>query len=269
MKSQMRNVALHQFMTPEWAARELVEFMLPDVGPSDLIMEPCCGSGMFLKAVPDHVPAFGVEIDPLLAAEAELNSGREIIVGDFRTVEIPRRPTAIIGNPPYRMKLFLEFLDRAHALLPNDGRCGFLVSTHMVQTPDTVTRWTDRWSIDQQIVPRTLFPRAQRPLVFVTFTKNTLGAMKGFLLYGQAGDVSRMTVAARRLLVAGEPRKSCWRSLVEWALQGLGGRGTLQAIYFVIAPHRPPTNKWWREKVRQILQLYFVPIDRGVWGIVA
>lgn len=48
-----------------------------------MVLEPSAGDGRFLMAVPDHVPAFGVEIDPALAPIAARNSGRQVIQGDF------------------------------------------------------------------------------------------------------------------------------------------------------------------------------------------
>ncbi len=270
MKSQQgRNKQLAQWFTPEWAARELFDFFMPNACSADVVLEPSCGTGMFLKAVPSHVPAFGVEIDAALAAEAVLNTGRQVIVGDFLSVDLPFQPTCIIGNPPYRVALFNQFLSRAKDLLPTGGRCGFLLSAHMLQTPGTVLEWNRDWSLEQQLVPRTLFPRAIRPLVFVSLCKNTCRRMNGFLLYRQSADVASMQTGARRALVEGEPRKCCWRTLVEWAVRRLGGRAALQDIYREIAPHRPQTNQWWQEKVRQILQTHFTPIERGVWELAA
>lgn len=46
------------------------------------------------------VQAIGIEIDPSLAEQAAQNTGRRIICGDFRTVEIDFNPNIILGNPP-------------------------------------------------------------------------------------------------------------------------------------------------------------------------
>jgi hypothetical protein len=59
-----------QYMTPEWAASELVERFFPSLSADDFVLEPTCGRGAFLKAIPDEVPAVGVELDPALAAVA-------------------------------------------------------------------------------------------------------------------------------------------------------------------------------------------------------
>jgi adenine-specific DNA-methyltransferase len=260
--------SLCQYLTPEWAADALVSQFFGDLTAADLVLEPACGRGAFVKAIPDEVEVVGVELDPRLAAEARENTGRRIICGDFRTVRLDVEPTVMVGNPPFNVRLLDEFLARAQGLLPPDGRCGFILSTYMVQTPTTVLRWNESWSLRQHILPRTLFPRAIRPLVFVTFTKDRLRRMLGgFALYREAADVNDLRRAAKLLLVHGRPRVNCWRALVEWGLRRLGGRGRLQDLYATIEPHRHTPNEWWREKVRQTLQRYFVSVERGVWAL--
>lgn len=265
--SQVHDRDLSQYMTPEWAAVELLDELYPDLGRGDVVLEPSCGTGAWLKAVDSSIEAVGVEIDPVLAAQAEENSGRRVICGDFRTVPIDFEPTLIVGNPPYRLQLLEQFIDRAYKLLPANGRMGFLLSSHMIQTPSTVLRWAERWSLDQRIIPRTLFPRSIRPLVFVMFTKNGRRLMGGFALYQQAADVNNFSQGAKLLLIHGKPRKDCWRSVVDWALRKLGGKATCQELYSVIATNRISPNPWWKEKVRQTLQRYFRTIERGVWAL--
>lgn len=116
-------VRLHsQYMSPAWAAQELVDRHFADLTPADLVIEPSCGRGVFLQAIPEDVPALGVEIDPALAADAVRLTGRRVLVGDFCAVELPR-PTVIVGNPPFVATTIEAFLARASALLPDDGRC--------------------------------------------------------------------------------------------------------------------------------------------------
>lgn len=253
-------------MTPLWAAEQLVDFFLPDLAstPNQLILEPSCGRGAFLHAIPRHVPALGVEIDPVLARHAARDTQRPVIVGDFRTVALPP-VTAIIGNPPFDVRLFDQFLVRAWSLLPDGGRAGFLLSSSMAQTPSTILRWNQKWMIDVVMVPRTLFPRAIRPLIFMTLTKSLKRTMTGLLLYAQAHDVQSMSRTARSLLLGG--KKPCWRQVVEFALCSLGGSGTLTLIYAQIEPRRPSGNPWWREKTRQMLQKHFTRRGRGQWSI--
>jgi adenine-specific DNA-methyltransferase len=180
-----------------------------------------------------------------------------------------RRPTLILGNPPYKVALFEQFLARAADLLPDNGRCGFLLGTQMLQTPNTVLRWNETWTLDQRMVPRTLFPRAIRPLVFVMFTKERRTRMLGgFALYRAAAEVSDMRGQIKLLLIDGAgPGRSCWRAVVEWALAQCGGKAKLDELYHAIEPKRPTSNTWWREKVRQTLQRHFRPLERGVWAL--
>jgi len=70
---------------------------------SDLVVEPSCGAGAFLKAIPDEVPVVGVKIDPELAEIAQQNTGPHVITGDFATATLPSSVTADIGkaSAPY------------------------------------------------------------------------------------------------------------------------------------------------------------------------
>jgi site-specific DNA-methyltransferase (adenine-specific) len=265
--SQIRDKSFDQYLTPEWAALALVEEFFPDLGENDLVIEPSCGRGAFLKAIPDHVRAIGVEIDAGLAQEAIENSGRPVIVGDFRTVDLPQA-TAVIGNPPFNLKLIEAFLARAHELLPDRGRCGLLLPSYAIQTPSRVLGWAKRWSLQNAVIPRTLFPRMIRPLVFIQFTKGEPKLMSGFSLYREADEITKLAPGAKFLLIHGKPRMSCWRAVVEWALRKLGGRAQLRDIYATVEPRRPSdVNRFWEAKVRQTLQRYFTSVERGVWAL--
>jgi hypothetical protein len=266
-RRQVRDTSLDQYFTPEWAAAELVHTFFPDLGKDDVVIEPSCGRGAFLKAIPLEVEAVGVEIDKTLAIEARENTGRKVVWGDYRTVEVPTSDLAsvIVGNPPYDLKLFEQFLAASTMRLRKGGRCGFLLSSHMLQTPSTVLRWSQTWGLSQHIVPRTLFPRAIRPLVFVTFDSAKPRQFSGFALYKESAEISEMTRPAKVILVHGEKNHTCWSALVRWALKKLGGRAPLKDIYETIAPVRPTSNPWWQAKVRQNLQLYHTPYARGIW----
>ncbi|MFF2532236.1 DNA methylase N-4/N-6 [Brevibacillus sp. NPDC058079] len=61
-----------------------------------------------------------------------------------------------------------------------------------------------------------------------------------------------------------------WRDLVQAALEQLGGKGNLSAIYEVIAnAEKIKVNEHWQAKVRQTLQRgdEFAPVERGVWAL--
>lgn len=252
-------------MTPDWAALELVERYFGDLTSADRVVEPTCGRGAFLRALPSYVPAVGVEIDARLAAEARRLSGREVIVGDFRTADLPFTPTAVIGNPPFQLRAIEGVLERAWELLPDEGRVGFILPCYTLQTPTTVERIAARWSIQQSMLPRTLFHRLSKPLCFALLTKGTRRGLVGFALYHEAAAVARLQARYRALLVEGEG--SVWAAVVRAALEALGGRAELPALYREIEGCRPTTNKFWQEKVRQTLQRIAVRVAAATWAL--
>lgn len=255
----------HEYFTPEWAALELVERHFGDLTPADFVLEPAAGLGSFLKAIPEAIPAAGVEINPDLAQECMRRTGRHIIVGDFCMVQLPPRITAIIGNPPFHVKTIDRFLRRAGLVLPEGGRCGLLLPAYAMQTHQRVWSWHQQFSISAEIIPRRLFPRLRLPLTFVMFTREQQRRLVGFALYRQSVEIDNLAVRARKLLEDGRPHRGVWRALVEDVLAQFGGEADLCQIYSAIEPRRPTANAWWKEKVRQILQLYFEPVARGRW----
>lgn len=257
--------ALGQFMTPDWAALELVDRYFSDLTSADLVAEPSCGRGAFLRAIPEHVPAFGVEIDERLASEAMRLSGRPVIVGDFRTVDIPWAPTAMIGNPPFTLRAIEGILGRAHDLLQDEGRVGLILPCYTFQTPGTIERLAACWSVRQDMIPRTLFQRISMPLCFAVLTKGATRGWVGFALYHEAAAVARLQARYRALLVEGEG--SVWAAVTRAALEALGGSAPLSELYRQIEGHRPTSNKFWQAKVRQQLQRIAVRVGDATWAL--
>lgn len=260
---------LSQWFTPEWGAAMLVEHYFPSLNSSDFACEPSCGRGAFLKAIPSHVPVVGVEIDPELANIARDTTGREVITGDFSTVSLPEGITAIVGNPPYELDTFERFLQRSHRVLPDLAKAGFLVPAYFWQTFGRVNQWRERWSMRVDLVPRGLFPGIKFPLTFCVFSKDSQRDMVGFALYAEIAEVRNLTERAQEVLQNGRAHKSVWRALVEDTLQMLGGEATLDQIYNAIEPKRPTATAFWREKVRQQLQLHFTRTGQGEYAIAA
>jgi hypothetical protein len=256
-----------QWMTPAWAAEEIVQQYFSDLTAQDLVIEPSCGEGAFLKPFQERgIPVVGVEIDPDLAAFTREDTGAEVLVGDFRTIKFDLKPTAIVGNPPYAIKTIEGFLARANQLLPENGRCGLLLPAYALQTHSRVMAWNSIWSMTADLIPRRLFPRLRLPLLFVQFRKEKIRTMVGFALYQQAVEIDTLGPNAK-LILARPRRTGAWRALVTDCLNVAGGRASLEELYQMIAPKRPTGNKWWKEKVRQILQLYFRRVEAGVWGL--
>lgn len=254
---------LSQWFTPFWAAEELVDDALRTIGRNVHVAEPSCGTGAFLAAIPQSCPAFGVDVDPSVVPAAIANSGREILVGDFRTVDLGnRKAELIIGNPPFKTELIEGFLDRAYQILPEDGMIAMLLPAYTFQTPSRVTRWMDRFSIDLNMVPRTLFPGLSKPLVWVKYTKTALRRFSGILLFAETRDIENMKPAIRDTLA----RPGTWREAVSLALRSLGGQASVKAIYDAVAPERR-TSTHWRPKIRQTLQRGFVSLGDGRWAL--
>lgn len=261
---------LCQFFTPLWVAEALVERHFPRLDMADMVIEPTCGQGGFLKAIPSHVPAVGIEIDSVMAEVARKESGRQVVVGDFRTVPLEVQPTAIIGNPPFVADVFDGVLDRCHSLLPEGGRAGFILPTYFFQTASRVSRYAEQWSISHELLPRNAFhSRMRTPLTFAVFSKDAKRLLVGFALYRETADVQAMTRPYREALAA--TRGSVWKTVCRVALERLGGRARLSDIYAEIENNRPTLSNTWREKIRQTLRTYsdaFRPVAQGHYELV-
>lgn len=257
----MKQKELSQYLTPNWAAEALIERV--GLRPGEIVLEPSCGDGSFLQAIPDKYEALGVEIDEVMAQAARDNSGRSVIVGDFRHVDIPIRPTLVIGNPPFKTRLVLEFLERSYQLLPSLGRVAFLLSSHILQTPSHISALSAKWGMEHEIVPRTLFNRAERPLSFLQLVKDGKG-MRGMLLYHQAYFFNRLPVTAKKVATRG--KGSVWLRITSWAMERAGGAADLSELYGLIENNKPTGNRFWQEKVRQTLQTHFTRVSRGRWA---
>lgn len=265
--SSTTQVDLHQWPTPRWVCEAIVDHYYRFLDLADSVLEPSCGEGRFLEALPAEVPALGVEIDPALAERARQATGRPVICGDFLTVEIPGRFTHVIGNPPFDAKVVHGFLDRAHQLLHDGGSCGLLLPAYVLQTSSKVMAMNRRWSISSELMPRNIFPRLKLPLVFARFRKDTERSLFGFFLYREAADVACMPRDVQNAL--NTPAKgSVWRQAVRAAFARLGrATATLEALYATV--ERPSENRYWREKVRQVLQVYpeFQRAGTGTWQL--
>lgn len=246
---------LSQWMTPAWAAQAIVEHSLKELRDGAVVIEPSCGIGRFIHALPVGTRAIGVEIDPRLAQRARSETGAEIVEGDFRTVDLPvDRCDALIGNPPFRMDVFDGMLDRAYGLLEDGGPMIMVLPAFALQTTSRVVRYNKRWSMNQDMLPRTLFPGIRLPLVLARFVRDPAPRLQGFLLYHESREIEEMPAVYRRALSEG---RSGWKAVVEEALKRLGGEGTVAQVCAEISPRRPTATEHWRAKVRQQLSVNF------------
>lgn len=256
------DASLSQWFTPFWVAEELVDDALKGLGHVSVV-EPSCGTGAFLTAIPKSMPAIGVDVDPRVVAAAVANSGREVIVGDFRTHDLGGfSPEVIVGNPPFEMDVINGFLDRSLEILPEDGLVAMVLPAYAFQTPRQVARWMDMFSIDVNMIPRTLFPGLSKPLVWAKYRKQRLRTFSGMMLFAETRSIENMKPAIREALA----RPGTWREAVRCALESLGGEASVQSIYDAIAPERRQSEHW-RPKIRQTLQRGFRPLGEGRWSI--
>lgn len=262
------SIAVDPYFTPFWAAEALLERHFSHLTSRDLLLEPTCGDGAFLGAVPASVPAVGVEIDPVNAEAARRNTGRQVICGDFRTVQLDLQPTAVIGNPPFRSSIVQGILDRCHELLPEGAYCGLIMPAFMFQTPSTVLAYAQKWSISTEMLPRTLFKgdgQLSKPLVFALFRKDLRQTMVGFALYREMQDASAMNLRVRHALQ--RSGKSEWARAIIQIVAKMGGSADLEEVYQMIAPRKPYASTFWKEQVRKVCARHLVRQERGRYAL--
>ena len=259
--------ALSQWMTPAWAAEAIAARTLADLPTGSVIVEPSCGIGRFLAALPPGLHGIGVEVDPVLAERARRETGAPVVTGDFRTVALPvDRCDAIIGNPPFRLDVFDGMLDRARGLLDEGSPMIMILPAFAFQTTSRVARYNRHWSISQEMLPRTLFPGIRLPLILARFVRDPAPTLQGFFLYEESREVEEMPELYRRALAEG---RSGWRAVVEEALTRLGGTATVAQVCAEISPRRPTATAHWRAKVRQQLSTHFHRVADATYGVAA
>ncbi|MEQ9223976.1 MAG: methionine biosynthesis protein MetW [Salinisphaeraceae bacterium] len=247
-----RTRELNQYLTPAWLAEAIIARYFPALGPGDVVLEPGCGDGSFLSALPEGVRGVGIEIDPVMAARAAANSGHQVICGDIRTASFPGAVTAVIGNPPFNLDVVDVILERSLEVLPMAGQAGFVLPAYAFQTPSRVLRYNRDWTIQADHLPRTVFRGLQTPLVFAMFTRDRQPRLIGFSFYLETAAVKALRAEYREILE--QARGSVWRTAVVEAMINLGGEASLEMLYSEIAGSRPTSTAFWREKVRQVIQ---------------
>lgn len=251
---------LDQYFTAAWVAEALVRKHFSDLTSRDLVCEPMCGPGRFLEPIPAHVPAFGIEIDPVEAQVARERTGRQIITGDIREIEIPGKPTVFLGNPPFKTAIFDIFLEKAYLCMAEHGRIGMILPTYFFQTASRVSRYNELWSLYQEMIPRNIYPGLQKPLCFAIFTKDQRRSLVGFSLFHEQAFIDQLPSDVQEALVSGP---STWPELVFQAIDEHGGEADLPQIYEYVSERRPTSNPNWREQVRKVCQIRANRIGRG------
>lgn len=264
------SVAEHgQYSTPPWAIEAVLRWRFPRPTRSDFWVEPACGEGAWLNALPRDTPAIGVEIDPALAEVARATTGRTIITGDFRNVDLDGiEASHCVGNPPFGNRIIRQFIARAFGILRDGGMIGFLMPAHTLGSARYVLELHRRFSIEQTMVPRYIYPRLSLPLTFVVLTKERTRTLVGFALYRELASVAEMP-ADYRAIVNDPTRRAPWRDVVADALTRLGGRASLEQLYAAIEPRRPAATRTWQDTVRRVCGESFVRVSEGEFALPA
>ena len=182
-----------QFMTPEWVADAMAEFVL---GASpDVVFEPGVGAGAFFLALKrrsksrkNSVRMAGIELDPEILQVAKKmglddNDLRDVMIGDFMTMDADTTFPGVIANPPYirhhrlskeykemlnntaltitgvnidkRAGIHIFFLIKSLSMLSKGGRLSFIVPSDIVEGTFAASLWEwigGNFRIDSAIV---------------------------------------------------------------------------------------------------------------------
>lgn len=112
------------------------------------------------------------------------------------------------------------------------------------------------FNVDGTLTPNTY---ATAPNVLCAYGKNNVDALATCGLKGKHVLVNYTPV----IVVGISPT---WKSVVSIAINGLNGSGQLQEIYDLverIAPDKVEKNQYYKEKIRQTLQVHFSRIKKG------
>lgn len=248
---------LDQHDTPMWAAELIINRKFGDLRAGDVVLEPACGTGSFLRAISTIKPgvrAIGIEIDEARAAIARRTSGHEVLVGDMRRVEIPTDALdAIITNPPFDLSLVDVIVEKGKRLLKEGGRIGLLIGAYAVQTEDRVLRYNEDFSLEVESVPRRLFPGLIAPMIYLTFTKDRKRMMTGFMFYPELADVRGLPDRYESIIQgSANTSGSIWFDALRMALEEHGGEAELDTLYQTIEGRRPSKTQFWREQIRKV-----------------
>ena len=264
----MRSTDLNQFFVPVWAAERIVQHYYPSLSKQDLVVDCGCGDGRFLMALPDHVNAYGIEVDHDLVVQAQNNTGRTIIEGDFTEVEFLGKPTLFLGNPPFEMGLVNKLLDRAYETLDYSQEAGLLLPVYFFQTADTVMEYQKKgWSLKHDLMPRNMFQGLATPLMFARFIKERKAILSGMFLYEETCEMLSLNKRYRFLFLGNRSSCHLWGEVIEKALANLGGTASLQQIYSEIEGKRPTKTVHWKAQIRKVLQKFYRRVGPATYAL--
>lgn len=137
---------LADYRTPDDLAEVLAGLL--SIGPGEHVMEPHVGAGAFVLAVRARTTGAhvtGIDLNPAAEGLALCDAAR---VGDFlawKPGHRERRPTVIIGNPPFGPGKGIAEAHVRHALavVPGSGWVGFLLRLSFLASAERVPFWRE------------------------------------------------------------------------------------------------------------------------------
>lgn len=114
------------------------------------VLEPGCGSGVFMASAPPPAEMVGVELDPVSAEVARLlNPAATIHQGSFADVSLPPSFDMVIGNVPFGNSVPSDRRYNPHGELSLHNY--FLVKgLHLTAPGGLLVALTSRWTMDAQ-----------------------------------------------------------------------------------------------------------------------
>jgi hypothetical protein len=271
-----------QVFTPIDAAMALWDRFLGDLPTRSRVVEPTCGTGNLLQAIPRGMDVLAIERDPMVAEVARpliTRRGWSLFIGPFEKADLPwAQADAIFGNPPWQKPVIDRLLDWSYERLREEGRCALLLPASYTQYACNAAQLADRWAIESVEIPRDVFfpLDLEEHVTFKVFRKSAVRTVVGMFLYVETA--ARRSLAARYQRVLREHHWT-WRQVVRLALQSLGGSAKLRDIYAEVTSlrygERSIPDRWqnthWQEKIRQQLQIHpeFESLGDGRWALAA
>lgn len=163
MSSTHRGTVYHAggvYYTPPTVAAALVDTLY--LRPESIVLEPHVGGGAFVEALYDRSGAEALDlridamdIDPEAAGLKLVNGA---IVGDFLTVDPPRRPDVVCGNCPYGpgRGTAERHVRRALEVVKPGGTVAFLLRMGFLESQERIPFW-------QEYPVRVVYVLSERP----------------------------------------------------------------------------------------------------------
>jgi site-specific DNA-methyltransferase (adenine-specific) len=107
-----------------------------------------------------------------------------------------------------------------------------------------------------------------KPIIFMLYTKDRQKRLIGMRLYNETNSIRELPQGVQRLLIhCPQGARSTWKKTIHNAIEQLGGKARLEAIYDCLSNRKPTANPWWKEKVRQVCQQHFIRVEPATYAL--